>query len=52
MSAAGWGLIICLYIFLFAHLTKDKDFNKKEKYISFLVFSIIGVVYILFRVIF
>lgn len=52
MSALGMGALISIYIFLFAHLTKDKDFTKKEKDIAFIVFGLIGVVYVLTRIIF
>lgn len=40
------------YILLFTHLRKDKDFSKNVKDVSYVVFGIIGVVYIIFRIIF
>lgn len=52
MSNFGMEIGICAYMLLFTHLRKDKDFPQNVKNISYVVFGIIGVVYILTRIIF
>jgi hypothetical protein len=43
---------IFAYILLFSHLRRDKDFSQNVKTTSWVVFGIIGVIYIIFRIIF
>lgn len=48
----GYSFLVGVYIFLFSHLTKDKDFPQNVKTGAYVVMGIIGVVYVLTRVIF
>lgn len=51
MNLLGTSFGLSLYILLFAHLTKDKDFSQNVKTGSYVVFGIIGVAYVFFRIV-
>lgn len=52
MGLLGTSFGISLYLLLFAHLTKDRDFSQEMKTGSYVVFGLIGVVYVFTRIIF
>lgn len=46
----GISFLISIYILLFSHLTVDKDFSQNVKVGSYIVFGLIGIVYVYARI--